>query len=111
MNWAFSSGKVSMANMAQCPQVIDTYSMIVTGAVGEPNTWSGKGPGSARSRPLTVWARAAGEKPRPPATNTAPDSTAGAARLTKARRLTFAPDASENQAGDDCGVGRAVAGR
>src|SRR5215475_3103043 len=108
MNRAFTSGKVSMANIAQWPQVIEAYSMIVTGALGEPRTRSGNGPGSARSRPLTVWARAAGEKLCPPATaSTAPDSIAVAVRPTRARRLTFRPDARENREG---GVGCAVAG-
>src|SRR5260370_9353264 len=44
--FAFSFGRVSSWNAAQCEQVIEAYSTIVTGASGDPCTTSGKGPGA-----------------------------------------------------------------
>src|SRR5262245_49739117 len=40
MNSDFSFGIVSAWNAAQCGQVIEAYSMIVTGASALPRTWS-----------------------------------------------------------------------
>src|ERR1700722_13865962 len=43
---AFSLGQVSSWKAAQCEQVIEAYSTIVTGALAEPKARSGKGPGA-----------------------------------------------------------------
>jgi hypothetical protein len=42
---------VFCSNNAQCEQVIDEYSMMVTGASGEPIAMSGSDTGSAASVP------------------------------------------------------------
>src|ERR1700678_3991900 len=61
MYFSFSFGKVVTANAAQCGQVIEAYSMMVTGAVSEPIGMSSSGPLASSSSTEKVCASA-----RPP---------------------------------------------
>src|SRR5262245_19344988 len=89
MNRVFSSGNVPVANWAQCEQVIEAYSMIVTAAAGEPSARSGNGPGSIRSGHKTPSACAGTARyPQPPQGSRA----SGAALFKNFRRVTLMPD-------------------
>src|SRR5262249_19240681 len=63
MYFSFSFGKVVTAKAAQCGQVIEAYSMMVTGAVGEPIGMSSSAPLASNSSTEKVCASA--RPPRP----------------------------------------------
>src|SRR5215475_6043711 len=59
MYFSFSFGKVLTANAAQCGHVIEAYSMMVMGALGEPIGMSSSGPfaSSSSTEKVSAWAR------------------------------------------------------
>src|SRR6516164_1726217 len=79
MYFSFSFGKVLTANAAQCGQVIEAYSMMVTGAVAEPIGMSSSGPLASSSSTEKVCARAA--DPSAPSTSTAELLTTNSRRV------------------------------
>src|SRR5690349_15694959 len=78
-------GSVSLSNAAQCGQVIEAYSMIVTGASLLPSTWSsGATVGTPVAAVLLLWAKAG-----PAAGGAASAATAATVRAYQIRRMSL----------------------
>src|SRR4051812_7486171 len=57
-----SIGNTFSPNAAQCEQLIDAYSVMVTGAFGDPIAMSGSDTGLATAAAIALWATAARAK-------------------------------------------------
>src|SRR5215831_19880793 len=91
MYFSFSLGKVLTAKAAQCGQVIEAYSMIVTGAVAEPIGISSSGPLASNSSTEKVCASARPPRPlntsKEPKLPNAPSASAAEVLVTNCRRV------------------------